>query len=146
MREPSTPLRFRLNAPVELPRLVLALARLVPDIVDGAVKAGIVTLQGTRSTHDAGSTGRHVSFPRPSCWLGLNHRIWSTHGRSPLWVRFNADQWGCADEDGAVRVPLLRTGVEKDAVVADAVKQLGELGERMVAGGMPVLNGAPEAE
>ena len=83
-------------------------------------------------------------------------------------VRFNADQWGCAlamrkalqqwaamdpprayvdDEDGAVRVPLLlRTGVEKDAVVLDAVKQLGELGEMMIAGGMPVLNGVPEAQ
>ncbi len=80
-----------------------------------------------------------------------------------MWVRFNADQWGCAvamrealqqwaamdpprayvdDEEGAVRVPLLlRTGVEKDAVVLDAVRQLRELGAMMVAGRVPVLNG-----
>ena len=46
-----------------------------------------------------------------------------------------------------MRVPLLlRTGVEKDAVVAYAVKQLGELGEMMAASAMPLLNGVPEAE
>ena len=137
----------------------------VPLARVGAVKAGIVTLQGTRATRDSGSTGRYVSLARASCWLGLNHRIWSKHGRSPMWVRFNADQWGRAvamrkalqqwaamdpprayldDEDGAVRVPLLlRTGVEKDAVALDAERQLRALGEMMVAGGMPVLNGAP---
>ena len=133
-----------------------------------AVKAGIFTLQGARATHDSGSTGRYVSFTRASCWMGLNHRIWAKHGRSPIWLRFNADAWGCAhamrnalqqwaamdpprayvdDDDGAVRVPLLlRTGVEKDAVVAYAVKQLGELGEMMAASAMPLLNGVPEAE
>ena len=81
----------------ELPRLALALAGLVPDIGDGAVKAGIVTLKGTRATHDSGSTGRYMSFTSAGCWLGLNHRIWAKHGRSPLWLRFNADAWGCAD-------------------------------------------------
>ena len=148
----------------ELPRLALALA----GLVDGAVQAGIVTLKGTRATHDSGSTRRYMSFTRAGCWLGLNHRIWAKHGRSPLWLRFNADAWGCADamrkalqqwaamdppraylddEDGAVRVPLLlRTGVEREAVVLDAVRQLRALGERMVASGMPVLNAVPEAE
>jgi hypothetical protein len=51
------------------------------------------------------------------------------------------------DEDVAVRVPvLLRTGVEKEAVVLDALRQLRELGVIMVAGGMPVLNGVPPTE
>ena len=51
---------------------------------------------GTRATHDAGATGERDVAARASCWIGLNHRIWSKHGRSPMWVRFNADQWGRA--------------------------------------------------
>ena len=54
--------------------LALAIASLVPDIVDGAVKAG--------TGH--GSTGRYVSFPRARCWLGLNHGIGSKHGRDRM--------------------------------------------------------------
>ena len=60
------------------------------------------------------------------------------------WAAMDPPRAYLDDEDGAVRVPLLlRTGVEKDAVALDAERQLRALGEMMVAGGMPVLNGAP---
>ena len=84
-------------------------------------------------------------------------------------MRFGADEWGCGarlrdllrawaveapprayldDADRAVRIPLLlRTGVEKDLVILDVIRQLRELDDIMRDGGMtPLTRAAPPAE
>lgn len=153
---------------LDVPRRVLVLANLVPDIVEKAVAEKIFTLKGTKATHHLGATGRYAAFARAGCWIGLTHWAWSGHGRSPIWVRFGADKWGRGDtmrellrawaaadppraylddEDRAVRVPLLlRIGVEKDLVVLDVVRQLRELDEIMMAAGMTALSGEAPPE
>jgi len=154
---------------LDVPRRVLALANLVNDIVERAAAEHLVSTKGLRPVHSMGNSGRYVAFASAGCFLGLSHWLWSTRGRSPIWLRFERSPWGRADElrpllrpwvtldpprayidddDRAVRVPvLLRAGVEKDAVVEHAVAQLREVEGLMRAAAMtPLKAAAPPPE
>lgn len=153
---------------LDVPRRVLALANLVNDIVEQAVAEGVLSTRGLKATHYLGATGRYAAFARAGCWIGLSHWGWLAHGRSPLWLRFSADDWGQGNrlrelfrpwaaqdppravldgDDRDVHIPLrLQTGVEKDGVVADVVRQLREINERMKEAGMPLLSGSAPTE
>jgi hypothetical protein len=146
---------------LEVPRRVVALAQLVDEIVEAAVKDDILSVKGLRSSHGAGHTGRYITFTRAGGWLGLSHWQWARHGRSPIWLRFDANSWGRANElrdvlrgwaaadpprayvddaDRGVRVPLLLpAGFEKPAVVSKILEQLRDLDAAMKDGGMKTL-------
>lgn len=123
---------------LELPRRLLVLAHLVNDIVDRGVADKVVV--AGRPTH-LWHAGRYIGLRRAGPWFGLNHKLWLERG-SPLWLRFSTaggranelkialKSWmttnpprAFADTDGHVCVPvLLRTGVEKGAVVEGVVE------------------------
>src|SRR5580658_675830 len=106
----------------------------------------------------------YAAFPTAGCWLGLDHELWSTRGRSPIWIRFKSGTWGRSERvgeplrpwlnadpprayppDGEVQVPvLLAVGVERERVVEDAVRQLRDLREML--SGLPPLGGETPAE
>ena len=154
---------------LDVPRRVVALAQLVDEIVEAAVKDGILSVKGLRPSHGAGHTGRYIAFTRAGGWLGLSHGQWARHGRSPLWLRFDANSWGRANElrdvlrgwaaadpprayvddtDRGVRVPLVvPAGAEKPMVVSKILAQLRDLDAAMKDGGMKTLaNESPPVE
>jgi len=152
---------------LDLPRRVLVLANLVNDIIAKAAADGVVDLRRLKPSHAWHCAGRYIALPRAGAWFGLNHALWLERGQSPLWVRFVAGDFGrgreaaaalkawttavppraFADADGTVRLPvLLRTGVEKSAVIEGVVAFFREVDAAMKAGGMPLTKGEPPAD
>jgi hypothetical protein len=149
---------------LDVPRRILTLAHLVNGIVDQAANSHILDVKKLKPTHFIYGTGRYVAFPTAGCWLGLDHELWSTRGRSPIWIRFKSGTWGRSERvgeplrpwlnadppraypaDGEVQVPvLLAVGVERERVVEDAVRQLRDLREML--SGLPPLGGETPAE
>ena len=87
---------------------------------------------------------------RLGLWLGVDLDLWREAGRTPLWWKMLEDEWYGVQTvwhelgemfDGVrtqgVRwkcLPIqLRTGVEKDAVIADAADQMMAIADRLVA-------------
>lgn len=83
-------------------------------------------------------------------WLGFDAKAWSQSGVSPLWIDFapsysptteiedkllrfsTATPQRCFDFAGQVSVPIFLTvGVEKQRIVKDAVRQIGELANEL---------------
>jgi hypothetical protein len=147
---------------LEVPRRFMMLAGLVNDVIDTAAASGIVSLKGMRAVAQSYGPGRYFAFPRLMGWLGLNHSAWGRWGRSPLWMWFWTPEpdrarqlitalrpWMTAEpplaftaDDGSPQVPLvLRTGVEKDALVDDALRQLRAIDELVAGAGMKPLKG-----
>jgi hypothetical protein len=150
----------------ETPRRVMSLADLAGDIVAEAVRDGIVSTKGTRSSHGVHWAGRYIALPRAGAWIGLAHFRWFHHGRSPLWLNFGTDNWGRAKllknalrawvisepprayeaDDGPFLVPVfIRPGAEKNVVVAAAVEQLRLLDAAMAEAGVPLMTEAAPA-
>jgi hypothetical protein len=139
----------------------MTLSQLVNGIVDQAVSEQVLDVkkQKLKPMHFIYGSGRYAAFPSAGCWLGLDHELWATRGRSPIWIRFKSGSWGRAEKlrdplrpwldadpprayesKGEVHVPvLLAVGVEKDRVVAEAVRQLHEL--KSLLSGLPPLPG-----
>jgi hypothetical protein len=151
---------------LDVPRRVLTLAHLVNSIVDQAINEQVLDVkkQKLKPTHFIHGSGRYAAFPTAGCWLGLDHELWSTRGRSPIWIRFKSGDWGRSERlgeplrswlnadpprayaaDGEVQVPvLLAVGAEKERVVESAVRQLRDL--KKILSGLPPLGGeVPEA-
>jgi hypothetical protein len=121
-------------------------------------------VKGVRPAHFIHGSGRYATFPTAGCWLGLDHQMWSAHGRSALWIHFSKGDWGRAErlheslhawltadpprayaEAGEIQIPLLLPfGVEKERVVQDAVRQLRDL--KKMLSGLPPLVVEPPAE
>lgn len=153
----------------DLPRRVTSLAQLIDPIVDLATSRGIVSTRGLRATHSLGRFGRYVAFAHAGSWFGISFWGWKDKGRGPFWVTFAPDAWGRSnqlrsalrdwaseqpprayidDSDGYIRVPLLlRTGVEREAVIEGVVHQLAALDAKLRAAGLAPLGAtAPVSE
>jgi hypothetical protein len=136
--------------------------------VDQAVNEQVLDVKGLKPWHFIYGSGRYAAFSNllgaraAGCWLGLDHELWSTRGRSPIWIRFKSGAWGRSERlgepfrswlnadpprayaaDGEVQVPvLIAVGVEKERVVEDAVRQLLNL-KKMLSGLSPLGGEAP---
>ncbi len=148
---------------LDVPRRIITLADLVNGIVDQAVDDHVLDVKGLKPMHFIYGSGRYAAFPTAGCWLGLDHKLWSTRGRSPIWIRFKSGPWGRSEvlrdplgswlnadpprayaADGEVHVPILvPVGVEKARVVQHAVCQLREL--KNILSGLPALGGGAPA-
>jgi len=151
---------------LEVPRRIMALADLVNAVVDQAVAEGVLNVKRLNPAHNIYGAGRYAAFRAAGCWIGLDHQMWSTRGRSALWIHFSKgkDYWGGSQriheplrawlnadpprayaEAGEIQIPLLlAVGVEKERVVADAVRQLREL-DAMFSGLSPLGGEVPAA-
>lgn len=81
---------------LEVPRRVLSLADLVPEISDRVVGMGIGNVKGLRPTHYAHGTGRFIRIGAAGGWLGVDHRLWARFGLGPLWINFSPTEFGKA--------------------------------------------------
>jgi hypothetical protein len=138
------PVRVEELTNLEVPRRVISLADLIPDLTDRVVALGIADIKGLNPTHGWYSAGRYLRIGPAVAWLGVDHERWSRYGITPLWIRFNTGQFGRAhfvpqalkawarprlfEEDGRALVPLtVLPGVTSDKVLADLLEQLTHL-------------------
>ena len=104
----------------------------------------------TRPSHFYHAAGRYlIMHGRLGLWLGVDLDLWREAGRTPLWWKMLEDEWYGVESvwheleemfdevrtQGRWKcMPIqLKTGVEKDAVVADAADQMVAIADRLVA-------------
>lgn len=146
----------------DVPRRIVSLGDLAQCIVTQAIADDLLSIRTSkRGRYQLApgwySSGRYAKFQNAGCWIGLDHKLWSMFGRTPIWVSFGGSE-GRADRlhdvlrawlnddrayshDGKILIPLLlAVGVEKERVVADAVRQLRELNEVLALSGLPPVH------
>ena len=138
------PLRAEELTDVRVPRRLLNYGGLVDAIADRMVKDGIAVTKGMKGRRFRTVDARPRQVRRPS--QSQSDRIWYKHGATPLWC----DYW-CAEDvaqslraqlDGAtvhgsgksvgVRIPIhLKAGVERDAVIDNAVERMRDIADAL---------------
>ena len=125
-----------------VPRRLRGLSRLIDDIVDGhGVAQGWMSIAGLRATAQRNGYGRYFKFvgvPGDS-FLCVHYRLWAQSGDTPVWLRISRDvpadviklqekAPGVVQGTRYYNVPVwLKTGVEYEAVLAEAVRQVKEI-------------------
>lgn len=139
----------------EAARRLVNYCDLIPDITQKLKDNGLADTKGLRATHRWYSHGRYLRVhTRFGLWLGIDFEVWRDAGITPLWWRFDDNEWsGVAGHFQAVRelfldaqyyedsgnlyIPIrLNAGVERDTVVEDAVERITEIAE-ILLGNIP---------
>lgn len=135
---------------VELARRLINYADLVEPIVAELTRRGVADTTGLRTSHNYHAVGRYLYMhDRLGLWLGVDLELWGDAGTTPLWWGMSENEWsgveGVWDEldgmfgdilirSGTKCVPIrLKTGMERDAVIADAADQMVVIADRIVA-------------
>ena len=137
------PLRAEELTDVRVPLRLLNYGGLIDAIADRMVRDGIAVTKGLRAVGFGRSMRVHG---RLEVHLKASPTAWHKHGATPLWC----DYW-CAEDvaqslgaqlDGAtvlgsgesvvVRIPIhLKGGVERDAVIDDAVERMRDIADAL---------------
>ena len=134
----------------DLARRLINYADLVEPIVEELKRRGVADTTGVKTSHNYHAAGRYLYMhDRLGLWLGVDLDLWRDSGTTPLWWVIYATEWsgveGIWDEldgmfddiwirSGSKCVPIrLKTGVERDVVVANAVDQMVAISDRIVA-------------
>jgi hypothetical protein len=146
--EAFLPVRVEELTNLEVPRRLIGLADLIPDLTEQAVALGIADRTGLRETPGRYSSGRFLwigpARTSPGAWLGVDHERWSRYGITPLWVRFDDGEYGRAlfvlqalkawapprmfQENGRALIPLtVLPNVPRDRVLERLLDQLKHL-------------------
>jgi hypothetical protein len=142
--EAFLPVRMEELTNLEVPRRLIGLADLIPDLTEQAVMLGIADRTGLRETPGRYSSGRFLKIGPAGAWLGIDHKKWSRYGITPLWIFFSNSEWGRArfvlkalkawtppslfEEDGCPLIPLtVVPSVTRDRVLEDLLDQLKRL-------------------
>jgi len=149
--EAFLPVRIEELTNLELPRRLIGLADLIPELCQKAAaeKEKIADLDGLRPTHGWYSAGRYLwicpsEASRAQVWLGIDHEM-SRHGITPLWIRFDDVPQSCRSpfvlqalkgwswtplfqENSRAYIPLtVLPGAPRDTVLEDLLEQLKRL-------------------
>jgi hypothetical protein len=143
------PVRVEELTNLEVPRRLVGLADLIPDLSEQAVTMGIADRKGLLPTHGWYSAGRYLKIGPAVAWLGIDHKNWSRYGISPLWVIFQ-NTWGGSspplvlealkswapprlfEQDGRAMIPLtVLPNVTREIVLEDLLKQLKQVHDRL---------------
>jgi hypothetical protein len=142
--EAFLPVRMEELTNLEVPRRLIGLADLIPNLSHHAVALGIANLKGLNPTHGWYSAGRYLRIGQAVAWLGVNHQNWSRYGITPLWIVFHNTEESRApfvlealkawapprlfEEDGRAFIPLtVLPDVTRERVLEDLLEQLGRL-------------------
>ncbi len=140
------PLRADELTNLELPRRWLNYIQLAEDIAQQSILQKVCDQIGSGKTAwSYGAVGRWLRLGRHPIYLAADAYLWKRYGLSPVWVWFDEKETTaemqdrlraegspfrerCFVEEGKVVTPIiLPTGVVKDVVVGDAVRQLAKL-------------------
>ena len=144
------PLRTDEVTDQETARRLINYVELIDNVVNELVRAGVADTEGLRVSNTYHYAGRffHIHADgRFETWLGIDLTAWRDEGISPLWWRFrtitgvvrghfeNIPEL-CSDvgsRDDGLYVPVrLKTGVERDGVVSDAVAQMKRIADQVL--------------
>lgn len=126
----------------DTPRRVFQLVALVQSVRGRALREGVATHLRGHHTSKRGdlSYGKVLTLGGVPAVLAVSPYLWSTHGDSPIWLRFRAgtalarEVFGnaCrATSDGvAIPVPMATDASEED-VVTDMVRQLTDIAAKL---------------
>ena len=134
----------------DVARRLINYSGLIEEIAGCLVTDGIADTNGLRPTHSYTSAGRYLRMrAKFGLWLGVDLTAWRDWGITPVWSEHNTDDafsgiqgkirqaeklFGDAQEtDGQLYLPIrLTTGVERDRVIDDAVRQVCTIGDRFL--------------
>ena len=142
--EALLPVRIEELTNLEVPRRVIGLADLIPDLTRQALVLGIADSTNLREGHTWHSTGRYLKISLAGPWLGIDHEKWSRYGITPLWIVFHNTEYGRArfvlealkawapprmfEEGGRALVALtVLPDVTRERVLEDLLDQLRRL-------------------
>ena len=148
--EAFLPIRPEELTNVELARRLINYADLVELIVAELTQRGVADTTDLRPSHYYHATGRYLYMnDRLGLWLGVDLDLWRDAGTTPLWWEMSESEWsgvervwddldGMFDDirirGGSKCVPIrLKTGVERDAVIANAADQMVAIADRIVS-------------
>ena len=148
--EAFLPIRPNELTNVELARRLINYADLVELIVDELIRREVADTSGLRPSHNYHAAGRYLYMhDRLGLWLGVDLDLWRDAGTTPLWWEMSESEWsgveGVWDEldgmfddirirGGSKCVPVrLKTGAERDAVIANAADQMVAIADRIVS-------------
>ena len=89
-----------------IPSTIGQLTTVVRQAVDLGIGSGALSTKGTLPKANWDGAGQYASFPAPGVglWLGVDYPAWKAHG-FPVWLRFNATDWGRAHEVRPIAEP-----------------------------------------
>ena len=128
----------------EAVRRLISYIGLIDGIVNKLVEGGVADVRGLNRTATFDYIGRYFRmYGKFELWLAINFRVWRDHGITPLWLA----PWGSTVNEfetirglfenvefGGVRYfPIrLKTGVERDRVIDDAVAQMKRIADNLL--------------
>ena len=128
----------------EAVRRLISYIELIDGVVNKLVEDGIADVKGLNRTATFDYIGRYFRmYGKFELWLVINFRVWRDHGITPLWLAPSGSKVNELEkirglfenvEFGGVRYfPIrLKTGVERDRVIDDAVAQMKRIGDNML--------------
>jgi hypothetical protein len=142
--EAFLPVRIEELTNLEVPRRLIGLIDLIPDLTAQAVAQGIADRIGLTVARGQFNTGLYLRIGPAVASLCIDHERWSRHGITPLWVRFDDDQYGRApfvlqalkawaaprkfQENGRALIPLtVLPDVTRNRVLEHLLEQLKRL-------------------
>jgi hypothetical protein len=148
------PLRSEELTNLDMARRIINFSDLPFGIINEAVNQELIDRKGLRETPQRYGSGSYVRIGGYSAWVGFHAYQWHSLGASLMWVNFypeycsltevrntllrfySATPPRCFDVERAnyrwLAVPiLLTTGVEKQRIIEDAVRQIRELRDEL---------------
>ena len=126
-------------------------SELIEDITQQLKDRGVADTEKFLPTHGYYTAGRYLRLHRRfGLWLGIRLKEWREHGITPLWLEIgNWGFYGVAGHLETIRdhfedvklnekktllyMPIrLKTGVERDRVVEEAVAQINRIADRLL--------------
>lgn len=145
--EAFTPVTSEEITDQRIPAFLTQLGSIVQQVTQAGVNEQILSVRGLNPQANWDRIGRCMQIPlRKRCvvWLGINFRLWKTHGAYPLWMVFQLDEIGrirslgkafsdwrnldrtaaIADGDDYVVPIMIPPGEEQSEVVRSVVEQM----------------------
>ena len=148
--EAFLPLRIDEVTDQETARRLINYSSLIEDITQKLRDGDIADTNALRPAHGWYTAGRFLRlYGRFGLWLGVRFREWREYGITPLWLEIgNSDFYGVTghfetirelfddvkldEEQQLLYIPLrLKTGVERDRVVDEAVGQISQIADTL---------------
>jgi hypothetical protein len=122
----------------DTPRRVFQLVALVENVRGRALRTGVATHSGGRHTSKYGdlSYGKVLTLGGVPAILAVSPYLWSSHGQSPIWLRFRAgaalarEAFGpsCHGTRDGVAIPIpIATDRSEEDVIAEMVSELSDV-------------------
>ena len=128
----------------ETARRLVNYCDLIDDIMQNLTDSELPVTWGRGTAHGWYTNGRYLRvYERFGLWFGIDFKVWSKSGVTPLWWRFEVDSESSGvagrfqmiqdlfddvqyyEDWGYLYIPIrLKAGVERDTVVKDAAAQM----------------------